>query len=33
MLPNPKLKKQLAELQDGFIRLVNENMKLISVLQ
>jgi hypothetical protein len=28
ILPNPDLKEQMAELQDGFLRLTNENRNL-----
>ncbi|XP_042536883.1 golgin subfamily A member 2 isoform X7 [Dipodomys spectabilis] len=33
LLQNRELKEQLAELQDGFVRLSNENMELTSALQ
>jgi DNA polymerase I-like protein with 3'-5' exonuclease and polymerase domains len=33
LLQNLKLKDQLAELQDGIIRLTNDNVKLTSTLQ
>ncbi|XP_020019890.2 golgin subfamily A member 2 isoform X2 [Castor canadensis] len=33
LLQNRELKEQLAELQDGFVRLTNENMELTSALQ